>query len=244
METTNLNSNQYNNCLFHYTKAENAIGIFKSKTFKFSDLHNTNDPFEKLQNRVDFNADTKQEYVTYWEGLCDFFNLEVSIACFGEYDGKVSPSEKWTMWAHYGEKHQGVCLVFDKTKLLFEVEKQTKDYLPNKINYNLKTLYLTYNEEILKIPYKKFLNDFGSYLLFSKHIDWSCENEFRIVVIKKQFEIDISNCLKSVLFGPEMDPKIEKECIDHLNKFPIKVKNGKLLYCGSGYLRPFDLFPE
>jgi len=44
--------------LYHYTTGINAIKILSSKMFKFGHLHNTNDPFEKLENRVNIQTDS------------------------------------------------------------------------------------------------------------------------------------------------------------------------------------------
>ena len=198
-----------------------------------------------MENRILITDSNEPALNIYLEGLYTFYNSELSIGCFGETDGITPPDEKCTMWAHFGGKHSGACFIFDKNKLINEVEKKTRDYEKDMIVYNLDKLFLSSNNQFLNKPYKEFLKDSKSSILFKKHVDWNCEKEFRIVVFEVTFEIPILSCLQEVAFGPEMDLEIEEACIILINKhFNSEIKYGRMGYSGSGYLRPFRFFPK
>ncbi|MGD0754351.1 MAG: DUF2971 domain-containing protein [Bacteroidales bacterium] len=232
--------------LYHYTSFCKAYKILKSGTFKFGQIRDTNDPFEDLNHRYsiiqEYPADIKQLLYR----LERYVNEEISFASFGVPDGIVPPDQKWTMWAHYADKHSGVCLVFDKSKLINEVKILSNTTLYKEIDYKGSMwVHPSCFEKYLTKSEQEILQAFQDPLLFTKHIDWQCENEFRIIVFQKKFEIKINNCLTRIIYGPDTCPKRQKRIETYLKRKKLKVLDGKLIYADTSYAKPLKfLFTE
>lgn len=130
------------------------------------------------------------------------------------------------MWAHYGDNHKGICLIFDKEELSAQFRKS--DFIKiyeDKVDY-LSFLPLIGNSILLsKIELEKFesesynlelLYEFldDNYLLkfkyFRKHIDWKTENEYRWLVFAKttrDLNINFGSSLKAIVLGIDTDIK-------------------------------------
>lgn len=225
--------------IFHYTSFCKAFKILKTQNFKFGHIRNTNDPFEDLNNKYSITHQYPEEIKQLLNRLGKYVNEELSFASFGIPDGVVPPDQKWTMWAHYGDKHSGVCLVFDKLKFITEVESIYKNPIYKEIEYK-GPLWVDPNhfDNFLKNSEQEILRAFQLPLLFTKHIDWKCENEFRIIVFKKKFEINIKNCLTKIIYGPNINPKNLKKIETYLNRKKLKILNGKLIYADTSYAKP------
>jgi hypothetical protein len=118
----------------HYTNAKTAMeNILASGKVLFGKLQNTNDPIEKepwipvihgssvdvFRNaHVDDIGKTLKEIKQRLNVFCcsmDTLDSNPSLSTF-EVSGKsfAVPS----LWAHYGENHKGVCLAFNREKLI------------------------------------------------------------------------------------------------------------------------------
>lgn len=120
------------------------------------------------------------------------------------------------MWAQYFSNNEGVCLIINKDKLLNYISAQEIFNINNKVNY-VKN-YLTYpmNKEYIIKLYKKIISnsfdvfstlvkddsDFVKFNFFSKLDDWQSENEFRILTLVNENNLDkvikINNIYKFV----------------------------------------------
>ena len=120
------------------------------------------------------------------------------------------------MWAQYSSNNEGVCLIINKDKLLNYISAQEIFNINNKVNY-VKN-YLTYpmNKEYIIKLYKKIISnsfdvfstlvkddsDFVKFNFFSKLDDWQSENEFRILTLVNENNLDkvikINNIYKFV----------------------------------------------
>ena len=79
------------------------------------------------------------------------------------------------MWGHYAEKGKGVCLVFDKHKLL---KCLSTDMYSRKVNYKRKFKgYIHINSGNIGKSLEKKRKEF----FFTKSSDWKYEQEFRII---------------------------------------------------------------
>ena len=120
------------------------------------------------------------------------------------------------MWAQYSSNNEGVSLIINKDKLLNYISAQEIFNINNKVNY-VKN-YLTYpmNKEYIIKLYKKIISnsfdvfstlvkddsDFVKFNFFSKLDDWQSVNEFRILTLVNENNLDkvikINNIYKFV----------------------------------------------
>jgi hypothetical protein len=153
-------------------------------TLHFSKLSGYNDPFESefstflhiadAEKRLSFMAsdvmkNNEQDIWDSYERIIDwiknYFNSQ-RVTCFSR-----SPVEP-LMWAHYAEKHKGVCYWFDKT--VFDEE-----YTSGEVVYSssLPKLHLefgiTTNNEV-----ERHLNN----IILTKSQAWAYEKEFRFYI--------------------------------------------------------------
>jgi len=117
-----------------------------------------------------------------------------SISAFSERPPYYLPR----MWAQYGENHNGVCLIFNKRRLVNQVIKQTQSA------YNFKHRDVVYDDLLDSLPLRghmyeyheynamhikqfiqEFLEKYSNYYYFTKDIDWRDEQEYRFLLWNK-----------------------------------------------------------
>lgn len=165
--------------LYHYTNRCSALNILLSGTLKFSELKRMNDINESF--RYIYAKDGIESNDVYKE----FYKYkQISLTHDGKLMGFAIPS----MWGHYAEKGNGVCLVFDKKKLLQSIPQEC---------FKSDVLYRSdYNNSIVADPdLNSFFNEKKEDLFFTKTIDWEYEQEFRIVTNHS----DSINCKNSLI---------------------------------------------
>ena len=132
------------------------------RRLKQSRLHELNDPFEVAS--------------------CDLTDPAVRLAVCGMRDdlgarnGMTCLSAAWrdpVIWAHYSDKHKGLCLGFELPEMTADPERDI-------------TTRVRYVPELVKFP-PKFLNlapanqlEFVRNLLFTKYKNWAYEEEIRM----------------------------------------------------------------
>lgn len=140
--------------LYYLTELQYAERILKDKRLKLSTVPEANDPFELLGANVGERRARQLYRVLYG-------HLSKSI-------GMLCTSRTWdspVMWAHYGHKHQGVCLGFDVT----DAEAHQVRYEPRRLKGLLE-----------QIGNGKLLNDSHMRaILTTKFRDWEYEREWR-----------------------------------------------------------------
>lgn len=196
--------NKFNNTkrLYHYTTFNNALKILQSHTLLFGRLKDMNDinelyrplaffyhPRHDYRNNDDIHKKMKEDFYKY---------QQISLTLDGTRMGFDIPA----MWGHYAQHGNGVCLVFDKNKLLSYLEEEkhqrhfvydnveyTKDY-PSEINYNTDA-----NNNLIA-----FGEDEEKDYFFRKTEDWSYEQEFRVIIKSDSEEREKLNFRDSLLF--------------------------------------------
>lgn len=143
--------------LYYLTSKKWATKILLENRIKISDIDELNDPFELLG--VSIGDKSARRVVRYAkQTLSDMYGL-------------VCLSKTWkspVMWAHYGDKHKGVCLCFEVDQSrLHEVI-----YKPDKLTTLLsnKPSLSDFDFEALKI------------LISTKSIEWEYEKEYRLLL--------------------------------------------------------------
>lgn len=126
-----------------------ALEDIRLRRIKISEIHDLNDPFDLIP--------------------CDLSDPEHRKAVLRVRNemnkrGILSFSRSWSsplLWAHYADKHRGICLGFD-------VARTDKAYLKN----------VEYVKERFPFPDKPN-QEFAEQLLFTKFTDWKYEEEVR-----------------------------------------------------------------
>jgi len=88
--------------LYYYTAKQWGLKILWEKRLKIAQYANLNDPFELIP----FDLSDKESR-NVWRSAVTALSIGHGVLCF---------SESWTstlMWAHYGDKHAGLCLGFE-----------------------------------------------------------------------------------------------------------------------------------
>jgi hypothetical protein len=239
--------------LFHYTNENNIDNILKKQTLLFNNIYLTNDPYEnKIFDLFDYKEMNKNINITekqkfYFQHYTNMKNriIKTISFCIGDYNNKTinennRPAYLYPrMWAQYGNNSKGICLVFDKKKLLNYIEKQLSfDFyiFANPIKY-LDIFDLNHVNEIEKLiknrnrifkhpnPYKRemlvnnMIDNIDKYF-FIKDEDWAGEHEFRILIINKahnneigpkKIKLDMSKVLHCVVLGENFVYRNEEE---------------------------------
>ena len=183
----------------------------------FSLVCNFNDPFDTSINNIKFDpSNVSTEYLKDIEYLKSKFGRdsisktpkeaianwvkksaksridELVITCFSR------SHESPLMWAHYADKHHGICLEFTLTKYLSPFKK---------IKYeSINTLEMNYEPPAAPINYLKDKKKAIHLLMSQKSEHWKYEEEYRISTLNKDglYEFDKS-FLTRIVFGMRYD---------------------------------------
>lgn len=173
--------------VYYYTAEQYALSNIIEERIKISSLDELNDPFEFLGVSL---GDT--EFRRAFKAGRD----EAAKEC-----GIISFSKDWNnplLWAHYGDKHKGICLGFD----IHGSHIKEVTYYPERMTIDLDMD-------------KKFGGLTIENLLCAKFVGWSYENEVRVIVPRETkdasglyftaFEGNME--LKEVILGPRSNLK-------------------------------------
>ncbi|MCK5330953.1 MAG: DUF2971 domain-containing protein [Candidatus Marinimicrobia bacterium] len=227
-----------NDALFHFTSAKVAIeNILFEGSLRFSPYSRMNDPNEyRYQDIYDSwsfgsllqdNGFSKASVVEILEHIIRFNS---KVCCFCQSNEKLPGYYKPRMWAQYSDNNEGVCLVFSKEKLLY--------YIKNHLKYKyLFSDYVAYKGEIPRSRYMIHQNISNSVnyeddaithlhnnknnIYFLKHTDFEQENEFRIILIKENDDINyltipIKDFIKGIIIGDRFHDSFV-DIINHLS---------------------------
>lgn len=223
--------------LYHYTSAETAINaILKNRTLMFSTYTETNDPKERKGWLFDFGTNEQRDLGIYMQTeqsgwLSGAFKSKTLLACFTRDEGALTGNHisdialrgfcKPRMWAQYGGKHKGVCLVFSRERLHQLIDEQfSSDYLiasgpvkyvdrsvMNNLNEQQYTIDVDLLENVGRDTYfKMHLRAHYRRLFFEKMTDWRGENEWSWIVFSEAAEplfLNFKDALVGVFFGEE-----------------------------------------
>ena len=233
--------------LYHYTKFDTFIyDILPKMRLKFFPFSTSNDPFEfAFPCTVDFNQFV---IANYNEILNEYERqlLKYKMICFCKDSRNIEGFKLPTMWAHYAEKHCGICIEINLEKLNFQGFKKGT-IIKESVHYNdnEKAKRITFqssetignvlvNELILK-GVLTGLKEYESSFLFYKLSDWKTENEYRIIYKKESNEdvfLDINDAISCVYVGVRESKKMHKsvklDILEHLIEEKNKHRNQKI----------------
>ena len=151
-------------------------GLVKVENIDFDPSETAIDNFIESNDLSEFYFNPKQKiknsgfldfYMTYW------FRYELKkfrISCFS-----TIPTES-LMWAHYANKHAGLCLIYDKRKLLKSLKLYDRNFEMISIQYGVKPTMTIY-ERNKKIEYSTDIP-----IISTKDKNWKYEKETRIFI--------------------------------------------------------------
>ena len=171
--------------VYHFLNEQYGLEDLRDQRLKLAEIMELNDPFELLCVNLS-DKDMRKAFNKHKRLLSKTYGL----LCF---------SKNWknpVLWAHYTDKHEGLCLGFDiPDKHLIEVS-----YVKNRLGPPATDEEL--NEEFVKK------------VISTKYSDWEYEEEYRIFQLKKNIPfIDFSKELelKEIIIGARS--KITRDCI-------------------------------
>lgn len=141
--------------LYYLTAEKWAKVILEEKRLKLSTFNELNDPFELLGAAMG-----ERDARFFLRKLREHWASSLGILC---------TSRTWAnpvMWAHYGDKHKGVCLGFDVPDHLPKEMKYAPERLRGLLDRSLPMMGM--NKETLQM------------MLETKFKDWEYEQEWRL----------------------------------------------------------------
>lgn len=228
--------NQY---VYHYTSAATALDyILESRTLRFGEYTGTNDPKETKSWFFDLitfeNRDLgryRQAEVSKW--LSAQLKSRTKMACFSTDSSPLTGFHlddiyqrgysKARMWAQYGDRHRGVCLVFDRAKLTARIKREFAHsvILFGSVTYRDASLVRSIERHEFNIDVdllqtktpseyvKAHLSRYARPLFFEKLLDWRDEAEWRVVILAEasgSLYLPIDDSLVAVVHGDATDP--------------------------------------
>ena len=229
MYEKDFNRNQF---LYHYTNVSKAFKILYGKKLKFSKLNLMNDTLEakpKLSFDKHVDSTTFQKIVqhfgytnnNYLQLLCMSEDSNVEMKAdndrikFSDYSGRGFALPR--MWAQYADNNNGVCFIFDKSKLTSVIKKALGaeligmgkvDYISHFKSFDIDLISVVEHvkklgtkselvRNINEVDFLKKYENFVRYNYFSKLDDWKGENEFRFLAYGDQDNY-IDNIFESI----------------------------------------------
>lgn len=230
----------------HFTSIETALlKILPHKQLKLSSICNVNDPYENkiawidsigYGHEIKYDAPEKLAQIKILVGnhikmlsTCEFIESNSDKGLESHYYGNSA------MWAHYGNNHTGICLIFDKEKLSQIINK-----IPHKGKvFNKRVDYISWRsiinsgvtignhdlDECCKDVDMLFnsieYNSLAESYFFHKSSCWEHENEYRWIIFTESSSdtfINYEDALHGVILGINTDIS----CIDYCRNLKIK----------------------
>lgn len=193
--------------IYHYTTFDNFVKIWLSEELLLCEYKNMNDIYEKQKFcgiEIRPGKGISKETINQIGDPMEFIFRQISkfrqISFCKDYDDGTKGCTSSMMWGQYAKNEKGVCIEFDKEKLLL----REKEYFSDIVQYNNRIPYINiesseFTGEICEIEknIKKVIIDNKDAVFFSKHTHWEHENEFRIVSDTKK-SISIQNAITCI----------------------------------------------
>jgi hypothetical protein len=141
--------------VYKFLGGEHALDDIRRQRIKISEIHDLNDPFELIP--CNLSDPIKREAML---STRDQLSGNRGLVCF------ASAWNNPVLWAHYSDKHRGMCLGFDVKE---EVAKR-----------------ITYSQQ--RIPWKDVDLEFVQDILWTKFSGWSYEDEVRVYASRDEEE--------------------------------------------------------
>lgn len=177
--------------LYHYTSFDTFLKIFYGKRLKFGEAVSMNDIME-ANKRLMANLNHYPLLFALRDTLAKYKQL-----CFTmNYDSLLKGCMSNSMWYHYGDKRNGVCLELDFNRLNLPTNAI---YGPVSYKYLLKAGIILPDEVQTINNVEKYVRDNFKKIFFEKTIEWKYENEFRIMCPNEPF-LNIDGAISAIYF--------------------------------------------
>jgi len=104
--------------VFHFVSTKHAISNIENSWLKVATIKELNDPYEFYAN---FTSSGKPLDICHLNKVIEIFNGIVGFLCFSKC--RNNPVQ----WAHYADKHKGLCLEFEvPNKFLIEMKYRNR----------------------------------------------------------------------------------------------------------------------
>lgn len=254
--------------LYHYTSIRVATDyIIKTGKLRMGSFRKTNDP--KESKNWEFNLGTNQNrdlgkyrMTELSRRLSDTIKDKARLLCFCRDAGPLSGNHmedvykrgfsKARMWAQYGEKHTGVCLVFDQQKLEARIRHVSESAIlahAGPVTYRNRSVvwggegdYMINVDELEKRGFGNYwpahIDTYRHRLFFEKLEDWRDENEFRYIAVFDHADdvfIEYGDALVGIVFGDAVDESVEDALIQMLLPSKVQMMGLKWKNCSPWY---------
>lgn len=194
--TTILNDE---NVVFHYTTLDAAIKIILTNTLRFSHFENANDISESCRASLGhIDEETQKKILSEYQ----FISL---VGNAGEEPAFAIDS----LWGYYADKGNGICLAFDRNKILAQYRSQ---YNLVGIPDDLRIEYLDssnfsnmcFLEGRTKAEAERYVGEHVRNIFFTKEQCWSHEKEIRLLAkSSEELYLDLADSLVgAIIFMP------------------------------------------
>lgn len=246
MIDTNVSHDKY---VYHYTRLETFLErILPTSKLRLGLFLNTNDPRESKVWHFGYSYMVKPDFPIELLGIAASHEIKkgTKLLCLSmDKPGKRTSlfygrgHQRPRMWAQYADNHRGVCLVFDREKLI----ETAKAELGAKGNLYIEPVHYGDKDEIIVGPeysincdncleigvptfVEKQVQSYYQHYFFRKHVDWQHEHEFRIL-LRNQIEepefVSISNSIKAVFLGADFPKVYEAIVLNYCTEFQVSV---------------------
>lgn len=237
------------NRLYYYCSLETALNhILKHNQLLLSPIISTNDPRENKNFDFATTSMGNIDHTKVGSEISKAVRENCKVLCFTKEPNKsIWGFELSRMWAYYGARHKGVCLLLDKQKFLEENKHFINPKLFKEINYYEFDIDDPYLEpkmvdyiKMAEIGKKKYLDeifipDNVDYLYFTKNKEWDSEHEIRLIHHSENQENEYCSIIKSlhsIYLGVDFEKSNLASLINlcpHINIFSLEYKHVKLI---------------
>jgi hypothetical protein len=246
--------------LYHYTSADTALNyILKNGTLKFNSFSQVNDPRESKACdfspfvRDDLNL-SREQYDSISREISDVLKANAKIVCFSQDKdaaiGKWQPEAlldrgfaKPSMWHHYGDKHCGLCLMFEWNKLNQAFLKQLDSgrLISGKVDYSNKGILPNLSKDPFVVnliqvreigdyysAIKNHLNFWFQDLFLRKLSDWKNEDEYRWIYLDDNLGpiyVGFEGALEAIVIGEHVPNSYYEDILRYCVKYHADVTN-------------------
>ena len=232
--------------VYHYTSVDAALyGILGLGSIRLSPYESTNDPQESrprlpaLSRHETFIPGDTDDVTSLWNHADRWLRRSVKLACFTQdYSLPETAIDEdafrgWahsSAWAHYGDRHGGVCLRFNRPQLVEQFHTQLGTHgrcLEGAVEYPVQRFSALPTEPLDMGQIQEFgidavaslyVEKFHRELYFTKSHDWANESEFRLIFVDQSelpVYLDVTKCLTGVVLGDAF-PVERIEVVRHL----------------------------
>lgn len=228
--------------IYHYTRFSTAVNkIIPKRQLLLNYLANSNDPRE--YKKFIFAASYWPTNTVYNPKIQDDINNSIlkddcKFLSFSTLYNDYFGFEYSNMWAHYGERHKGICLRINKEKFADENELTIKKGLFKTISYYQLDLSKVFphpevqypesqsQEDLKKYLRNEFRNEYMDYLYFMKREEWFSEHEFRLVIFSENPNNEycsIKDSLSGIILGLDYDSKNDSKIYNIAQQVPVSM---------------------